>query len=450
MRRNLSYIERIVDVNITCFIRLEGSFDVRQVQSALSRVQRKHPVLRALVREERGCLYYEADTAPEIPLRIITRVSEHDYQRECQTELTTGFAQDQPQLRAVWLRAERESDLLLTTTHRVCDGMSVFTIVREVLWALQHDEELIPYEPVTVHDIIGDYRPLKPWKRKLAVLLMNGVLRLIPTSRLPPENNEDNLEWDAGRALSSALKQRCKAEGVSVHALLVVALERALFLTFGRKLPKTIVSPFDLRRGRFTALKSDTVFFGGGDIKLRACHSPKVAFWARARAVHQEIRKKLEREIRDMPARLHFLEELRPLSTGQIRWIMRLGDALKFNAGRFGLSNLGNIATSGRDVPSGMKDLRLYIHSFSFRTFGLIPYTVNGEMRFYFSIDERCMSRSQMDKLQREFIAVLQDQGSLSDREADGMSRELPAASPAMVTRPAGVLARGGRTPGIN
>ncbi len=69
----------------------------------------------------------------------------------------------------VWLQSELESDLLLTTTHRMCDGMSVFIIVREVLRSLHTGEELIPYEPITVQDIIGDYQPPQPWKHKLAV-----------------------------------------------------------------------------------------------------------------------------------------------------------------------------------------------------------------------------------------------------------------------------------------
>src|SRR5712671_8236917 len=100
MKWKLSHIEHIVEVNIVCFVRLEGSFHVDQVRSALSRVQRKHPALRALIREESDGLYYEADSAPEIPLRIVPRMSEDDYQRECQTELTTGFEYNQPQLRA--------------------------------------------------------------------------------------------------------------------------------------------------------------------------------------------------------------------------------------------------------------------------------------------------------------------------------------------------------------
>src|SRR4051812_45769682 len=146
MRWKLSHIEQIVDVNITCFVRLEGRFSPDQLRSALSRVQRKHPALRALIREEPDGLYYESDSAREIPLRIVPRIAEDDYRRESRAEMTTRFAHDQPQLRAVWLQSELESDLLLTTTHRMCDGMSVFIIVREVLRSLHDDEELIPYE----------------------------------------------------------------------------------------------------------------------------------------------------------------------------------------------------------------------------------------------------------------------------------------------------------------
>jgi hypothetical protein len=157
-------------------------------------VQRKHPALRALIREEPDGLYYEADSAPEIPLRIVPRVTEDDYQRERQTELTTDFVYDQPQLRAVWLRSEvsesDESDLLLATSHRICDGTSIFTIVREVLRSLHTDEELIPYEPIPERDIIGDSQPLQPWKRKLTVSLINGLLRLVQNSRKAPENSD--------------------------------------------------------------------------------------------------------------------------------------------------------------------------------------------------------------------------------------------------------------------
>lgn len=444
MRRKLSIIEHMADVNIVCVVSLVGSFSLGQLRSALSRVQRKHPSLRALIRKESDGMYYEADCAPEIPLRIVPRVSEYDCPRECQTELTTVFARDQPELRVVWLQAERKSDLLLTASHRICDAMSMFTIVREVLRSLYTHEELLAYEPITAQDLIGDYQPPQLWKSKLAVRMTNGLLRLIPSSRRAPGNKEHHLEWSADRALLDALKQRCKAEDVSVHAALAVLLERALFAVFGKKkFPKWIINPMDLRRGRFAALKSDMVFSGAGTFKIRT-QSPHVEFWTRARAVNDEIRREVEQEVRAIPSRFHFLERLRPLSSGQIRLLVQLSDALNFHGSwdRFGLSNLGNIAINDSDAPFRLKDLRLYIHSFNFRLIGLVPYSVNGEMHFYCVSDEKCLSRSQVDVLKREFMTLLQHHVKQADDGARQVFR-MPAAA---IEGSSSVMVTGGRS----
>jgi hypothetical protein len=428
-KRKLSTIEHILEGNIVCFVRLEGSFHVDRLRSALSRVQRKHPALRALIREETDGLYYEADSAPEIPLRIVPRLTEDDYRRECQTELTLDFTYDKPQLRAVWLHSELESDLLLTTSHRICDGMSVFTILREVLRSLHNDEELIPYEPITVRDIIGDYQPAQPWKRKLAVRLVNGLLQLVPSSRPAPEGNEHYLEWRADRAVSDALRQRCKAEGVSVHAALVVALDRALFAVFGeKKLPKWIDNQMDPRRlGLAAALKSDTLFLGGGSFKVRTGQEPDVEFWTRTRAFNKEMRKLIEQETLGIPSRFHFLEMLRPPASGQLQSIIRMNYALRMNdtLSNFPLSNLGNVVAIDSDAPFRLKDMRLYVHSFKARALGLVTYTLNGEMRFYCISHEKCMSRSQVEALKREFMALLQH----NVIQPDGGVSDVPACS---------------------
>jgi hypothetical protein len=288
----------------------------------------------------------------------------------------------------------------------------MLTIVREVLRSLHSNEELIPYEPITRRDIISDYQPPYPWERRFAACLMNALLRLVPASRRAPENHEHYLEWRADRALLNALKQRCKSERVSIHAALVVALDRALLAVFGKeKLPKWIENPVDIRRGRFPALKSDMVFFGGGNFKVRTGQSAEVEFWARARTVHDEIRGAVEREILEIPSQFHFTEMLRPVTRGQVQSIVRLGDALKMNGSwnRFALSNLGNVVVSDSEAPFRLKDLRIYMHSLNFRVLCLVTYTLNGEMRFYCVSDEKCMSRGQVDTLKREFMALLQN-----------------------------------------
>jgi hypothetical protein len=276
--------------------------------------------------------------------------------------------------------------------------------------------------------MIGDYQPPQPWKRKLVALLLNGLLRLIPTSHRASESNEHFLEWTADPALLDELKRGCKAEGVSLHAALIVALDRALLAVFGKeKLPGWIENPMDARRGRLVTLKSDMVFFGGGSFKVQTGQAPDVGFWERARAINQEMRGLIEQELREIPGRYHFHEMLRPLSSGRIQSIVRLGDALKMNGSwnRFALSNLGNIVIGDSTAPFRVKDLRVYMHSFNVRALCLIIYTLHGEMRFCCVGDEKCLSRSQADNLKYEFMELLQKEVLQADQRADDGPSEI-------------------------
>ena len=428
MRRKLSAIEHMIDGNIVYFVRLEGSIDAAQLSHALSCVQRKHPVLRALIRKQRDGLYYEEDCAPAIPLRIVQRLEEDQYRRECQSELTILFPYDQPQLRAVCLQAERETDLLLTTSHRICDGMSMLTIVREVLRLLHSGEQLIPYPAITAQHMIGDYRPPKPRMRRLRAGVLNGLLGLIPRSRRIPENNEYTLEWCADQAFSGALKQSCKTEGVSIHSVLLVALDQALSKVLEKKSPAWIESPMDVRRGRLASLKSDMLFFGGGSLKIRTGQGTQ-DFWVRAREINEQLRKDIDQELLEIPSRYHFYEMLKPLHSEQMQSLVRLGDALKLNGSwnRFALSNLGNVAIVGPDAPFRVTDLRIYVHSFNIRLLGLVVYALNGIMRFYYVGDEKCMSCTQAQKLKREFMSILHQQVMREEQNA-GAHPLIPAA----------------------
>jgi hypothetical protein len=403
----------MIDGNIVYFVRLAGYFQTQKLETAIARLQSKHPALRMLIREEHDGLSYEFDCAPEIPLRILPRIEEKDYRREIAAELITRFSHHQPQLRLVWLRSDMEQDLLFVASHRICDGMSMLTIVREVLRFLHRDEIPDSYAPISPEDIIGDYQPAHPWKRHVKAHLCNAILGLIPGSGKDPGNHEYCLEWCGGREMADALRQRCRTEGVSVHAALTVALDRALLAVLGeKKTPAWIESPMDARRGRLAILRSDMLFFGGGSLKLRTSRVSKGDFWDEARRVHQELRAGIDQELLSIPARYHFFGMLRPLSDAKIRTMVRMAEALRVNGSwnRFALSNLGNVVVTEPDAPFRLTDLRLYVHSFNIRLLGLVCYLLNGQMRFYYVGDEKCMSRSQADALQREIMALLQNQ----------------------------------------
>jgi hypothetical protein len=422
MRRKLSNIEHILDGNCGCVIRLKGTFSLAQLQLALSRVQHKHPALRVLIREEPDGLYYEDSPETEIPLRVVQRETDYGYWHECQSELTREFTYDQPQLRVVWLQSGDESDLVLMTSHRICDGMSLLILAREVVGALCSDEALVPYRPITAQDIIGDYRPKQPWKRRLKASLINTLLFVTPSSRRTPDNREVHHEWRADRSLTAALKKQCKSEGVVTHAALLVMVERALFSVLQDRSPNWISSQIDPRRRRFAALKSDMLFFGGGGFKVKTAPIHDVSLWERARTIHKEMRGLIDEEVEKIPSRFHFFEMLRPLSNGQALSIVRLLDSLKFNdrLDGFALSNLGDVVFLNGNAPIQVTDFRVYIHSFKTKLLGLVPYVLNGEMRFYFVADERCMGRNQVKAVEREFMAILEAEV----RPEDGLDNE--------------------------
>lgn len=411
MRRKLSTIERLIDGNITYVIGVEGGITLERLRWALAQVQRKHPALRMLVSEQGDDIYYEMDAAGEIPLRILEKASESDVRREYLREVETVFRHDQPQLRVVWLRSGSDDNtLLVSTTHRICDGMSVLTIVRELLRGLYSDEALIPYEPITTQDIIGDYTDKDLWKRKLFARVINFFFRLLPSTRKPLNNKEVYLDWQTSEAFSEALKQRCKAENVSMHATLLMTLSEALQSKLGKRVPDWIESPMDARRGRLSALKSDMLFFGGGSFKVRVKQEGDGDFWSRAREMNQDIRVKIDQDIADIPKKYQFCEMIRPPSDAKMRSIVRLGDAVSRNGNwnLFSFSNLGNVKLVDDSAPFRVTNLQIYVHSFSVRILGLIAYALHGRLQFKYIGDDKCLSHEQALELKAEFMSLLE------------------------------------------
>lgn len=432
MRRRLSTIEQLIDGNITCVVAIEGAVTPERLRTALAWLQRKHPALRMLIGGAGNRRYYELDAAGAIPLRVVGRgpwASPVDGRRmqEIDAEVTTAFGNGLPPLRVVWLAPADgepggESELLVTAPHRVCDGMSMLTIIRELLQALHSDPAPEPYPAITTADIIGSADRRGRWKRRLAAMLVNLLIALVPPSRRALRNRELHLEWAAGRALSSSLVQRCRSEGVSIHAALLLVLREALQSALGEDGPDWIECPVDARRGRLSALRRDALFFGGGSFRVDARTAPGGDFWADARAMSAEIRAKVEQDVADIPARYQLCEMIRPPSPGRIRSIVRLGDALSRNGNwnRFSFSNLGNIVLSEATDPVRVRRFTLHVHSFATRVLGFMAFSLHGRLHFVYTGDQRCLAPERADALGRALVAALQRHVGEQERSATG------------------------------
>ncbi|HEV2498963.1 MAG TPA: hypothetical protein VGY31_05235 [Terriglobia bacterium] len=411
-RRTLSNIEHLAEANIACSVRLAGRLNLGELRTALAGVQRRHPALRALIRLENNVLYYEPDGAPEIPLRAVQGCDDGAYRSERDFELSTPFDHELPQLRVVYFEGEGDCDLLFTTSHRICDALSVFILAKDVLRFLARRTEVSPHDAIGVREIIGAYRPARPRITSIGVSLANMCLRFLPASGPAPKRKQYFVEWSAGREASAALRRQCRAEGVSVHAAFLVALDRALWSVLRTRSPKWITCPIDLRRGRFPALTEDMLFYGGGNFKIPTGRWIKGDFWDNARVLTREVRARVERELIDLPGRLFFFERLRPLTCGQARWLERASEALqsKRRVRGIGVANLGNIQFSASDCPLPLKDVRFSFRSLSFGILGMFPHTVNQEMRFYCTSSETFTNECELRLLKREFMRALEQQ----------------------------------------
>lgn len=408
MRRPLSTLERLIDGNVCYLVEVQGEIAAEGLRRALDAVQAKHPALRMAMCETRGGPVYAFDAAPPVPLRVLER-GDADADALAEADVRIPFAPGQPQLRIAWLRGVQAHALAFTTTHRVCDGMSLLTIVRETLGALCGADALVPYPPFDVRDIIAAAGPARAaWRLRLAAAAVNTGFALLPPSSRPTGNDELHLRWKPSPELADALQRGCRERGVAMHAALLAALCRSLPVLQGRT-PDRIECPVDARRGRLPALRDDALFFGGGSFRVAARREAAGGFWDEARALDAEVRAAVERDVARIPDKYRFCEMVRPPSPGRLRRIVQLGDRFSLNGNwnLFSFSNLGRVRLLDPGAPLRATRLRVFVHSYSVRLLGLIAHALDGRLRFDYVGDRACLDAAQAQALGQRLLQVL-------------------------------------------
>jgi hypothetical protein len=115
-----------------------GSISVDGLRSAFLAAQRRHPVLRAAISVgSDGCPRF-VPAASLIPVRVIERLSDTQWQREVEGQLVLPFdAATGPLLRSTLVRGESIAELVLAAHHSIGDGISAIYLVRDLLESLE-------------------------------------------------------------------------------------------------------------------------------------------------------------------------------------------------------------------------------------------------------------------------------------------------------------------------
>ncbi|KMQ64487.1 hypothetical protein ACM46_09470 [Chryseobacterium angstadtii] len=304
MKRKLLFGERMLlgdgtePFNAVIPFRLRGTFTIEHIEHALSQLQGKHPWLRALISHDQNNVpWFEvADQPLPIPIRIVPRKGDDDWQEESRMEWQTLFNYgEQPLLRFIWIKGEEVSDMLFSFHHCLCDGGSAMTFLYEFLQIMDHpsaeigvENPILGIQDVVPSDILTNRR--QKLKAKIIGRVAATAIKCIPVGKKAVERQNDYLiHWKLDKTMSKELISYCKSMEVTVNTFLSAAVLRAFRKVKGEAAFNKVSCPVDIRRFA-PQIKDDHIFAFGLMIVVSA--NQKMNFSENLRLMQETVERK--------------------------------------------------------------------------------------------------------------------------------------------------------------
>lgn len=305
MRRRLIIGERIMYVdaetplNCVFAVKIRGTILLENLRVALTKIQQKHPLLRTRIKEDSAGVphFVSSNSLSAIPLRIVERLGDEDWQQQSKAEWKTLFdSESLPMARIVWIKGTECSELLLVCPHCICDGTGFVALMSEMLQLLDHPEqELVPYPPFnSIEELLSSSfksSTAKVLKTKAFAVLARLFFFFKSSKTIHPKGEGYLLHWKLTAAETSALAGACKDAGVTMHAALCVAFLEAFQLVRGTKAQGKVICPVDVRHF-VEEIKKDALFAFAPIAELSLPKEKVMDFWAKATELKTELKKK--------------------------------------------------------------------------------------------------------------------------------------------------------------
>lgn len=211
-------------INFAITARLRGAITLEEIQAALARLGRRHPLLASrVVAGDDGRAYLTDQGVPPIPVKTIPCTSNSQWVRDLAREVAVPFDyRTGPPFRLVWLPGTDFSDLILICDHLTADGRAGIYALRDFLTLLAEPAlDLASISPAIMADLIPP-RIVKKLKEQVAA---------DPVAGRPSATGWQDAQADSKQVLpfaltaeeTSALVNRCRVEKVTVQAALCAA-----------------------------------------------------------------------------------------------------------------------------------------------------------------------------------------------------------------------------------
>ncbi|MGE8526104.1 condensation domain-containing protein [Chryseobacterium rhizosphaerae] len=412
IRRKLMMVERIMYVDpetpVNCIFaaKIKGELLEQNFKTALEKIQQKHALLRVVIdsKSEKYPFFIEEKEIAPIPLRIVERKTDQDWLTESQKEWKILFEEEKtPLARVVWVRGQDVSEVFWAIPHCISDGTTGVTLMKELLQLLDNPAlELEPYEAFTSVD---EFLPSnfnvksKKFKAKLYLTFARFFFMLQQKSKKRNLGKDYVLHQKLDPTTTAQITERCKANGVSVHALLCSAFMQAFQEVKGKEAKGKVISPVDVRHF-IPEIKEDHLFAFAPTVDL-AIKKGSSDLLNNAKQIKEDLVQKIGKmEAREL---LWMGEQMHPI-------VDRMISMLKSSNGGHDvtLSNMGRI-----NIPNDYKNFNIdtiFSPTVAFPWLNsntLVASTYNHQMDFIFLSNEDFLPKAEAAKIKEKAIALM-------------------------------------------
>lgn len=291
--------------------RIKGNVSEERLIAAIDKAGHMHPFLTCgIFIDKQQDAWFSGDYSPVNNLRMVKRDTNTMWMDELRNEYRTPFVHESgPLIRFVLLHSPEESELLIISSHVICDGMAISNLIRDILTFYAElgtpSQKIIP-PVITDYISLGKNFSFKKlissffiarfntkWQKKPCYFNQTDyeVIHQACSSHLTP----DFLCMEFDEDETESLLQLCRENQVTMGSAMTTACLAAYHDILG-PLPKesrTVSIPFDLRRHCGYTGADPFCFFVGG-FQFSYSYNPKRSFWENVSHLHRETGKLLK------------------------------------------------------------------------------------------------------------------------------------------------------------
>ncbi|MCU1323065.1 MAG: condensation domain protein [Acidobacteriaceae bacterium] len=263
---------------------IHGVISRPQWKHAAEQVQRRHPLLNAsIVLDGQGRAQFTRVSSSDVPLTFRPWSTEDQWKAVMSQELSEPFDTTKaPLVRVTVLEGDSRCVLILTCHHAIVDGIGSLFLLRDLLRSLDLKSSFEPLQvPLSENELLDMLR-LKPSPSE------QGAAP-IPTSYRSKNNTRAHIESaELTAAETSALRDRSRQEGTTLHCAITTALALAGRMTFPawRSSVVRVFSPINVRA--ILGLTDECVIAVGAGLS-GFLPSSGDSFWELARSTRAQI-----------------------------------------------------------------------------------------------------------------------------------------------------------------